>query len=327
MFERYTERARRVIFFARYEASEHGASSIETEHLLLGILREGKEPVSHIVARGHLRLEAIRREIERRLAADPQVKVSTSVDIPLSAESKRVLVRAAEEAERMHHDYIGTEHILIGLLQEESSFAARILTDMGVRLSSVREDLALWLKERRQARTVVVKDAMRFEVDVEGTLSVYGASAKDVDAIPFDGVPATARTLLVADQDDAFRMLVAAPLVAKGFTIWEACDGGVAWNMAVKDRPSLILAESRLIEMDGFEFCRRVRAHASISRTPFVLASKADNFEDRQRGLQVGADDFLSKHLSLRELMLRIRLVLERYADAPRLGLTEQDKH
>jgi PleD family two-component response regulator len=227
----------------------------------------------------------------------------------------------------MHHDYIGTEHILIGLLQEESSFAARILTDMGVRLSSVREDLALWLKERRQARTVVVKDAMRFEVDVEGTLSVYGASAKDVDAIPFDGVPATARTLLVADQDDAFRMLVAAPLVAKGFTIWEACDGGVAWNMAVKDRPSLILAESRLIEMDGFEFCRRVRAHASISRTPFVLASKADNFEDRQRGLQVGADDFLSKHLSLRELMLRIRLVLERYADAPRLGLTEQDKH
>ena len=89
MFERYTERARRVIFFARYEASQLGSNSIETEHLLLGLIREGKGLTSRIFSKSHLSMETIRKEIEgRALYRD---KVSTSVDIPLSLESKRVL--------------------------------------------------------------------------------------------------------------------------------------------------------------------------------------------------------------------------------------------
>jgi ATP-dependent Clp protease ATP-binding subunit ClpC len=93
MFERYTERARRVLFFARYEASQLGSISIETEHLLLGLIREGKGLTSRIFARSHLSLENIRKDIEGRTVF--REKVSTSVEIPFSAETKRVLQVAA----------------------------------------------------------------------------------------------------------------------------------------------------------------------------------------------------------------------------------------
>ena len=112
MFERYTERARRVLFFARYEATQLGSTSIETEHLLLGLIREGKGLTSRIFARSHLSLESIRKEIEGRTVF--REKVSTSVEIPFSAETKRVLQFAAEEADRLLHTYIGTEHLLLG---------------------------------------------------------------------------------------------------------------------------------------------------------------------------------------------------------------------
>jgi ATP-dependent Clp protease ATP-binding subunit ClpC len=146
MFERYTERARRVIFFARYEASQLGSNSIETEHLLLGLIREGKGLTSRIFSKSHLSMESIRKDIEgRALYRD---KVSTSVDIPLSGESKRVLGYASEEAERMLHNYIGTEHILLGLMREEKSVAAGILGEKGMRLNSVREDIVSLLNEK-----------------------------------------------------------------------------------------------------------------------------------------------------------------------------------
>src|SRR5687768_13170640 len=146
MFERYTERARRVLFFARYEASQLGSISIETEHLLLGLIREGKGLTSRIFARSHLSLESIRKEIEGRTVFGE--KVSTSVEIPFSAETKRVLGFAAEEADRLLHNYIGTEHLLLGILREERSVAASILMEKGMRLHTVREDIVQLLNEK-----------------------------------------------------------------------------------------------------------------------------------------------------------------------------------
>ena len=146
MFERYTERARRVLFFARYEASQLGSVSIETEHLLLGLIREGKGLTSRIFARSHLSLESIRKEIEGRTVF--REKVSTSVEIPFSAETKRVLQFAAEEADRLLHNYIGTEHLLLGILREERSVAATILMEKGMRLNTVREDIVALLNEK-----------------------------------------------------------------------------------------------------------------------------------------------------------------------------------
>src|SRR5881392_2907432 len=139
MFERYTERARRVIFFARYEASQFGSTTIETEHLLLGLIREDKNLTNRFL-RNHSSIESIRKEIEGRTTI--REKVSTSIDLPLSNECKRILAYAAEEAERLNHKHIGTEHLLLGLLREEKCFAAGILHERGLRLSQVREEIA-----------------------------------------------------------------------------------------------------------------------------------------------------------------------------------------
>jgi ATP-dependent Clp protease ATP-binding subunit ClpC len=148
MFERYTEKARRVIFFARYEASQFGASQIEAEHILLGLMREDKNLTSRYV-RSPASLESIRKEIEGRTIL--RERISTSVDLPLSAEAKRVLALAAEESERLGSRNIGTEHLLLGLLREENSVAAEILHDRGVRLSEIRNDIMRQSNHERSA--------------------------------------------------------------------------------------------------------------------------------------------------------------------------------
>ncbi|MEE8584303.1 MAG: ATP-dependent Clp protease ATP-binding subunit [Acidobacteriota bacterium] len=140
MFEKYTEKARRVIFFARYEASQLGARSIETEHILLGLLREDKHLTGQFFRRADAALDHIRKKIEGR--SPQREKVSTSVELPLSEESKRVLTFAAEEADRLLCNYIGTEHILLGLMRQDTSTAAGLLHEKGLRLAQVREAVA-----------------------------------------------------------------------------------------------------------------------------------------------------------------------------------------
>jgi hypothetical protein len=138
MFQRYTEKARRTIFFARYEASQFGSPYIETEHLLLGLLREDKALANRFI-RSHAAVESIRTQIEAHTTLGE--KVSTSVDLPLTHECKRVLVYGAEEAERLKHEHIGTAHLLLGLLREKECFAAQLLHERGLTLDSVREQV------------------------------------------------------------------------------------------------------------------------------------------------------------------------------------------
>src|SRR5688500_12456578 len=140
MFERYTEKARRVIFFARYEASQFGAPAIEPEHLLLGLMREDKTLTARFFPRAQVSIESIRKEIEGRTLL--REKISTSVELPLAPETKRVLAYAHEESDRLQHRHIGTEHLLLGLLREERSMAAEILYERGLRPAAVREDVA-----------------------------------------------------------------------------------------------------------------------------------------------------------------------------------------
>lgn len=149
MFERYTEKARRVIFFGRYEASQFGQQFIETEHLLLGLLREDKALTNRFL-RSHSTVESIRRQIEKETVIGE--KVSTSVDLPLSNESKRVLTYAAEEAERLGHKHIGTEHLMLGILREEGCFACRMLTQRGIEIETARAELARAPMEQTRQR-------------------------------------------------------------------------------------------------------------------------------------------------------------------------------
>ena len=137
MFERYTERARRVIFFARYEASQYGSSTIETEHLLLGLCREDKASFQDLL---HMPVDQLRKKVAERLESKP--KVSTSIDLPLSNECKRILAHAGEESERLGHRHIGTEHIILGILKEPGCGAARALVEMGAAADTLREAVA-----------------------------------------------------------------------------------------------------------------------------------------------------------------------------------------
>src|SRR5947199_2663101 len=146
MFERYTEKARRVIFFGRYEASQFGSPYIDTEHLLPGLLREDKALTNRFLRSPQASIESIRKQIEGRTTV--REKVSTSVDLPLSQECKRVLAYAAEEAERLSHKHIGTEHLLLGIMREDKSLAAQILDERGLRLFALREELARLQSEK-----------------------------------------------------------------------------------------------------------------------------------------------------------------------------------
>jgi len=154
MFERYTEKARRVIFFARYEASQFGAPAIEPEHLLLGLMREDKTLTGRFFPRAQVSIESIRKEIEGRTLL--REKISTSVELPLAPETKHVLAYAHEESDRLQHRHIGTEHLLLGLLREERSMAAEILYERGLRLNAVRDEIAR--QSGADARTSQKKD-------------------------------------------------------------------------------------------------------------------------------------------------------------------------
>src|SRR5215469_6212784 len=136
MFERYTEKARRVIFFARYEASQFGSSYIEAEHLLLGLVREDHW-LMHV-----FRLSAVELRDEIGKSFPAREKVPTSVDMPLENAAKRILTYAAEEAERLADRQIGTEHIFLGILHEEKTLAAQLLFERGIRLPEARTTIA-----------------------------------------------------------------------------------------------------------------------------------------------------------------------------------------
>jgi ATP-dependent Clp protease ATP-binding subunit ClpC len=137
MFERYTESARRALFFARYETSEFGAQAIGTEHLLLGIARNAAGLVGRILADAGLSYAALLPEVERRTAK--RERTATSTELPFSPETKRTLRFAEEEANRQSVSYIGTEHLLLGLLREGSGITAAILSSAGLTLDDVRQ--------------------------------------------------------------------------------------------------------------------------------------------------------------------------------------------
>src|ERR1039458_4484579 len=136
MFERYTEKARRVIFFARYEASQYRSPVIDTEHLLLGILREDKSLHRWLPKTDP---ETIRRRVDERSSRRPPT--STAVDLPLSEAAKRILKHAAHEADRLANKHIGTEHLLLGLLDEDS-LAAQLLHEGGADAAKLRMHFA-----------------------------------------------------------------------------------------------------------------------------------------------------------------------------------------
>jgi len=136
MFERYSENARRSIFFARYEASVLGSASIETEHLLLGLLRESDVMRSLISSK-------TREEMRATIAAEMGARAPTPAtgDLPLSRQSKIVLAYAVEEVERLNQKHVQPEHLALGLLREENGLGGRLLREHGISVEILRQKL------------------------------------------------------------------------------------------------------------------------------------------------------------------------------------------
>jgi Clp amino terminal domain, pathogenicity island component len=170
MFERYTEHARRVIFFARYEASQYGSSVVDTEHLLLGLIRENKALYRWLPKTD---LQTIRRRVDDNSPKYPPT--STAVDLPLSAAAKRVLKYAADEAGRLASEHIGAEHLFLALLDEEGCFAAKLLREGGADAQEVRIHYAEsppakpWSFQRASYPNLGFRSLSRETVEIHGS--------------------------------------------------------------------------------------------------------------------------------------------------------------
>jgi ATP-dependent Clp protease ATP-binding subunit ClpC len=139
MFNRFTERARKVIVYAKEEARRFNHDYIGTEHLLLGLIREGEGVAAAVLQKLGLDLETIRLEVEKLVQPGPQTQVLG--DIPFTPRSKKALELSAEEARALGHNYIGTEHLLLGLVKEGEGMAYRVLLNLGLDLGKLRNEV------------------------------------------------------------------------------------------------------------------------------------------------------------------------------------------
>lgn len=147
------------------------------------------------------------------------------------------------------------------------------------------------------------------------------ALPSSASALPtFDDIPEVLRQVLVVDDNEVFRAFLRGLLQGQGFTVYEANNGVDALTIALDKRPWLILTDIRMPGADGFEFCRRVRSHSLIRQTPLLFLSGWDDYKSRYFGLELGADDFVSKETPVRELLIRIQLTLKRYMVLGRRG-------
>ncbi|MGE4159180.1 MAG: ATP-dependent Clp protease ATP-binding subunit [Planctomycetota bacterium] len=137
MFERFTDRARRVLAIAREEAKKFNHQYIGTEHLLLGLIIEGSGVAAHVLEQSGVELDKVRHEIEKMVQSGPDTV--TVGQPPLTPRTKKVLELAWDEARGLQHNYIGTEHILLGLIRENEGIAAQVLLNLGLNLEDVRE--------------------------------------------------------------------------------------------------------------------------------------------------------------------------------------------
>ena len=143
MFDRFTDRAKKVMSFARQEAMKFNHEYIGTEHILLGLVQEGSGVAANVLKNMNIDLEKIRHEVEKIVKTGPSMV--TMGQLPFTPRAKKVLELSMEEASQLSHNYIGTEHLLLGLIRENEGIAAQVMMNLGVKLEEVREEVLEFL--------------------------------------------------------------------------------------------------------------------------------------------------------------------------------------
>ena len=237
MFERYSERARQTVFFARHEAARLSSSYIQSHHLLLGTLRADAEWAARLFA-SHTKIEALRERFARPADAP---RVSASVDLPLDAECKRILSFAAEEAGQLGHQHIGVEHLLLGMAREEGSAAAKILREAGFTLVRLREEVL-----HPPARPTPVVPPAEPGGTAEGARDLT-AAAGDGELAPLVGRERELERMIqiLSRRTKNNPVLIGEPGVGKS-----ALVDGLAQRISAGDVPE-ILAELKIVTLDA----------------------------------------------------------------------------
>jgi ATP-dependent Clp protease ATP-binding subunit ClpC len=177
MFDRFTDRARKVMNLAKQEAQRLNHEYIGTEHILLGLVQEGSGVAASVLKNLGVDLKKIRAEIEKIVKGSPTMVSMTT--LPFTPRAKKVLELALEEASQLGHNYIGTEHLLLGLIKENEGIAARVLTNLGVKLEEVREEVLEFLGADVQQ-----------EQEEEESTGIAGAAQAQAEGGPKSKTPA-----------------------------------------------------------------------------------------------------------------------------------------
>ncbi len=178
MWQRFTERARKVVFFAQEEATKFGEGYVSTEHLLLGLVRETDSVAARVLDRLGVALSRIRAEVEKQL---PRGDARQSQDMTLTPRAKRVIDLAYDEARNLNNNYIGTEHLLLGLIREGDGLAGRVLAKMGIELEKARREVLALQEHDPSSRGASPKSSSNGGSQVKTqTLDEFGRDLTDL---------------------------------------------------------------------------------------------------------------------------------------------------
>jgi ATP-dependent Clp protease ATP-binding subunit ClpA len=264
-FDKFTDRARRVLRLAQAEAQRLNHNYIGTEHLLLGLLREGEGVAAKVLARLGVRLEDVRAEVEHIIGRGDHIVVG---ELHLTPRAKKVFELAVDEALRMGHHYIGTEHLLLGMLREGEGIAAKVLEGRGLRLEQVRaETLAeLACLTPEEARAHEVWESRAQSGPLSGpknnviTCRLDDRAVEALDALVEAGIRST--------RSDAAAWLI---------------DAGVEAHRPLFDRVEATIAEIRRLRAEAQQIARQVTVSGALmdEATPAEGQGGQDELGDR----------------------------------------------
>lgn len=172
MYERFTDRARKVMQLANQEAQRLRHEYIGTEHVLLGLIAEGSGVAANVLKNLDLDVRKIRHEVERIVQGGPDGEPLIMGRLPHTPRTKKVIEYAIEEARTLNHNYVGTEHLLLGLLREQEGVAAQVLMNFGLKFEDLREEVLNLLGHNAPVSPAhVVADALKAVLNVPAELT------------------------------------------------------------------------------------------------------------------------------------------------------------